>query len=220
MTISALPTPPSRLDPTNFRDRADAFLLALPTFQTEANALAVDADADAASAAASQSAAAASQSAAQASAAFSAATAGVTQWISGTAYAEGVVVWSLVNHQSYRCTSATSGTTDPSGDGAHWTRIGVEAEWAVKSAAYTALAGDRLLADTSSAAWTLTLPASAALGDQISIADHAGTFGGANLTVARNGLNIMGLAEDMTVSTPHAAFTLVYSGATYGWRLR
>lgn len=41
MTISALPTPPTRSDPTNFASRADAFLAALPTFQTEANALAV-----------------------------------------------------------------------------------------------------------------------------------------------------------------------------------
>ena len=41
MTISALPTPPTRSDPTNFASRADAFLAALPTFADEANALAV-----------------------------------------------------------------------------------------------------------------------------------------------------------------------------------
>jgi hypothetical protein len=39
-TITALPTPPSRDDPTHFRTRADAFLTALPTFGTQANALA------------------------------------------------------------------------------------------------------------------------------------------------------------------------------------
>lgn len=39
-TITALPTPPSRDDPTNFASRADAFLGALPTFATQANALA------------------------------------------------------------------------------------------------------------------------------------------------------------------------------------
>jgi hypothetical protein len=42
MAISPLPTPPSREDPTNFATRADAFLGALPTFQSEANALQVD----------------------------------------------------------------------------------------------------------------------------------------------------------------------------------
>lgn len=41
MTITALPDPPSRADPANFSTEADAFLGALPTFVTEANALAV-----------------------------------------------------------------------------------------------------------------------------------------------------------------------------------
>jgi hypothetical protein len=40
MPISALPTPPSRADAVNFSDRADAFLLSLPGFVTETNALA------------------------------------------------------------------------------------------------------------------------------------------------------------------------------------
>ena len=40
MAITPLPTPPSRSDPANFADRGDAFLGALPTFVTEANALA------------------------------------------------------------------------------------------------------------------------------------------------------------------------------------
>lgn len=41
MPITPLPTPvPSSGDPANFDARADAFLGALPTFATEANALA------------------------------------------------------------------------------------------------------------------------------------------------------------------------------------
>ena len=42
MTITALPTPPSRQDPANFAVRADAFLGALPTFATETNAVALE----------------------------------------------------------------------------------------------------------------------------------------------------------------------------------
>jgi hypothetical protein len=42
MAISPLPTPPSREDPANFATRADSFLGALPTFQSEANALQTD----------------------------------------------------------------------------------------------------------------------------------------------------------------------------------
>ena len=39
-TITALPTPPTRSDPANFRTRADAFMAALPTFATETNTVA------------------------------------------------------------------------------------------------------------------------------------------------------------------------------------
>jgi hypothetical protein len=59
MPITPLPTPPSRSDPTNFAARGDAFMSALPTFATEANALQADVNAK-------QSAAAVSASAAQA----------------------------------------------------------------------------------------------------------------------------------------------------------
>lgn len=45
--ITPLPIPPSREDPVNFSARADAFLGALPTFQSEANVLASEAEADA-----------------------------------------------------------------------------------------------------------------------------------------------------------------------------
>ena len=39
MSITALPNPPSRSDPANFPERADAFMAALPTFVQEANVL-------------------------------------------------------------------------------------------------------------------------------------------------------------------------------------
>lgn len=41
-TITTLPTPPSRTDPSTFSTKADAFLGALPTFGTECNALAAE----------------------------------------------------------------------------------------------------------------------------------------------------------------------------------
>lgn len=40
--ISVLPTPPTTADPANFDSRADAFLGALPTFQSEANLLSAE----------------------------------------------------------------------------------------------------------------------------------------------------------------------------------
>lgn len=43
-TISALPTPPTSTDPTNFSTRADAFVAALPTLQTQFNIFAAQAN--------------------------------------------------------------------------------------------------------------------------------------------------------------------------------
>lgn len=53
MPITDLPTPPTRADAANFNARADAFLGALPTFATQANALAVEANGYASNASAS-----------------------------------------------------------------------------------------------------------------------------------------------------------------------
>ena len=116
MTITALPIPPSRQDPTNFSERADAFMAALPAFATETNATAVDVDADAVSAAASAVNAAASAAGANASA-------NVSKWVSGTTYAEGDVEWSPVNFFSYRRKVAGAGTTDPSADSVNWALV-------------------------------------------------------------------------------------------------
>ena len=116
MTITALPVPPSRQDPTNFSERADSFMAALPAFATETNATAVDVDADAVSAAASAVNAAASAAGANASA-------NVSKWVSGTTYAEGVVVWSPINFFSYRRKVAGAGTTDPSADSTNWALV-------------------------------------------------------------------------------------------------
>ena len=123
MAITPLPTPPSRSDPTNFSARGDAFLSALPTFATEANALAVAVNADAASADADAATATTKALEAAASANAAAAASGAVKWVSGTTYAEGVVAWSPINYLSYRRKSAGGGTTDPSLDETNWAGI-------------------------------------------------------------------------------------------------
>jgi len=103
MPISALPTPPSRQDPTNFNDRADAFLGALPLFQSEANALQTNVNTS-------------EVNAVNSAAAVLAAT-NIVKWVSGTTYANGAVVWSPINGLAYRRTALSgSGSTDPSAD--------------------------------------------------------------------------------------------------------
>src|SRR6056300_761567 len=71
--------------------------------------------------------------------------------------------------------------------------------------------------DTTSAAHTVTLPASATIGDIIHIKDYAGTFGTNNLTILRNGHNIQGVANDSLITTNRASISLFYVDSTKGW---
>jgi len=91
---------------------------------------------------------------------------------------------------------------------------------AVKTSAFTAVAGEGYFVNTTSAAITVTLPASPTLGDEVTIVDYAGTADTNNITVARNSENIQGSAADLTVSVERAAFTLVYTDGTQGWLLK
>src|SRR6056300_2070815 len=81
----------------------------------------------------------------------------------------------------------------------------------------TAVSGQGYFIDTTSAAHTITLPASASRGDFIAIKDYAGTFATNNLTIARNGHNIQGVANDSLISTNRASLVLVYVDSTKGW---
>jgi hypothetical protein len=91
---------------------------------------------------------------------------------------------------------------------------------AVKTGNYTASAGEGVFANTTSGAWTLTLPAGT-LGDEISFIDYAGTFDSNALTIAANGSEkILGSTADLTVSVERAANTLVYTDGTQGWLLK
>ena len=101
-----------------------------------------------------------------------------------------------------------------------WTTIAGGLTWVVKTTTYTGVANDGIFADTSSAAWTLSLPAGT-LGDEIAIVDYAGTFDTNNLTVAPNGSEkIQGTAASFTCAVERAGVTLVYSGSSQGWLLK
>lgn len=83
----------------------------------------------------------------------------------------------------------------------------------------TAAPNQVLWCDTTSAAFTVTLPASPTKGDTVRIIDIGSTFQTNNLTVARNGQPIMSDAADMTVAQQNAAFDLVYYDSSKGWRI-
>jgi len=82
----------------------------------------------------------------------------------------------------------------------------------------TLVAGNRYFVNTS-AARTLTLPASPSLNDEIQILDASGTANTYNITVSRNGNLINGNAGNLIVDTAGGWYTLVYTGSTYGWKV-
>ena len=83
--------------------------------------------------------------------------------------------------------------------------------------AYTAVAGDQLLIDTTQTTVTITLPAAPVVGDEIVIIDARGTFGSNNLTINRNGKPINTGTNNLVLSTNSQAITLVFVDSTRGW---
>ena len=91
-------------------------------------------------------------------------------------------------------------------------------EWqAVKTSGFTAVAGEGYFCNTNGGAFIATLPASPSAGDTVAFKDYGDDFATNALTIARNGSNIQGLANDSLISTDRASVVLVYIDATKGW---
>ncbi len=103
-------------------------------------------------------------------------------------------------------------------NGTAWLPVGVLNAKTVTTT-YSAHSGEQLFVDTNGGAFTVTLPSAPATGDVIRFFDLRKTFDSNALTIGRNGKLIQGDSADMTVSSEGAAFDLVYSGDSYGWRI-
>jgi hypothetical protein len=102
-----------------------------------------------------------------------------------------------------------------------WGEMSGGTSWqAVITTGTTAVAGKGYFCNTTGGAFTLTLPSSPTIGDEVSFVDYAGTFDTYNLTIGRNSEKINGSAADLTVATERAANTLVYTDGTQGWLLK
>lgn len=66
---------------------------------------------------------------------------------------------------------------------------------------------------------SLILPGTPGLGDGILIIDQYNVFGLQNFTVTNNGNAIMGLLENMALTTPGVRVSLNYSGTAIGWQV-
>ena len=110
--------------------------------------------------------------------------------------------------QGIQGTQGIAGGTDP---------------WIVKTANYTAVNRDKIIADTIGSelqpgnAFTITLPASPSTGDSIRIAvgGSSGGWSSNNITIGRNGSNIESAASDLVLSNSDGIFEFVYHRSFY-----
>ncbi len=83
-----------------------------------------------------------------------------------------------------------------------------------KTANYTAVNGDLLIADTTAGTFTITLPATPSIGNYIRVAD-GNNWETTNLTIARNGSTIEGSATDLTLDVAGITVDIIYDGTTW-----
>ena len=91
-------------------------------------------------------------------------------------------------------------------------QLGAYNDWSVKTGTYTAVNKDQLIANSGSA-FTITLPASPSAGNTVVVKN----VGAGTVTIARNGSNIEGAAQDGTLESTKG-MQIVYVDGTLGWK--
>jgi collagen type VII alpha len=91
---------------------------------------------------------------------------------------------------------------------------GAPAAWTYITANTTAGANTQFIANTNGGVFTLTLPPTPVTGTTVTITD-GGNWGANNLTVARNGSTIEGVADDVLLNLPQTLVYFIYTNNTW-----
>jgi hypothetical protein len=94
---------------------------------------------------------------------------------------------------------------------------GIAWQSSVKTSGFTATAGEGYFCNTTSAGFTVTLPATPTAGQQIAVVDYAGTFDTNALVISPNGGKIESGTVDLQLSGEREGVILVYIDSTQGW---
>ena len=89
--------------------------------------------------------------------------------------------------------------------------------WVTKTAAYTVVNGDRILADTSAGTWVLSCPLIPTAGFEFWVRDAKGSWQTNNLTINRNGKPVRGSAENVLGDHNWQELHFVYKDTITGW---
>jgi hypothetical protein len=94
---------------------------------------------------------------------------------------------------------------------------GISWQSSVKTSGFTAVAGEGYFCNTTSAGFTVTLPATPTAGQQVAVVDYAGTFDTNALVISPNGNKIEGATDNLQLSGEREGVLLVYIDSTQGW---
>ena len=125
----------------------------------------------------------------------------------------------IISKSGTAVTLGASGDTVSVASGAEFVGGGIQWQSTiVTGTTLTAVAGNGYWIDTTSNACTVTLPASASVGDRIILTDYARKWGTNAVTINQNSLNFQGYTSPNPVyNTEGQSVDIVYSGATQGW---
>ena len=128
----------------------------------------------------------------------------------------------IISESSNTITIGASGDTVTLAAGASQSGFGrsgsVNWDTTAKTTGFTAVSGNGYFCNTTSAAFTVTLPLSPSAGDIVAIADYANTSATNNITVGRNSSKIDGETANGLINVNGQVYTLVYVDATEGWK--
>lgn len=115
-----------------------------------------------------------------------------------------------------RFNSTTLGFEGYGGNG-QWGPLGAGLNPVPVSSTGPVTAGNMYACDSTAIAFSLTLPAAPVDGQMIGFHDRKGTWGTNNVTVVRNGKNIVGSATDLILNNSGATIILAYEAVSNDW---
>jgi hypothetical protein len=107
--------------------------------------------------------------------------------------------------------------TDGSGNLSFTDVSGVISWQSVQTTGFTAVKGNAYPCNTTSAGFTVTLPATPSAGDQVQLVDYAGTFDTNALFIDPNGEDIEGGTSNLQLTGEREGVILTYIDSTQGW---